>query len=173
MWSSVIILILSIVLGGFISRFEGGLFLYIQSLYAFFAPPFSAIFLLGILFRRINGQGATIAVISGFILGIGMKVFFAAESIDDDLKRQFAWLEPFANQAIVNWLFCVVVCTVVSLLTARPRPEQVTDQLTFNWSRLNIFGGLGNRWYTHVVLWWGLFVMIIGGLMLVFSGSFM
>ena len=173
MWSSVVILLLSIGLAGFIDRFKGGLFVYIQTLYAFFAPPFSAIFLLGILWRRINAQGATVAVISGFVLGIGMKMFFATPSITDEVKQQFAWLEPFANQAIVNWLFCVVVCAVVSLLTSPPRPEQVTDQLTFNWRKLNIFDGLGNHWYTHVVLWWGVFVVIIGGLMLAFSGLFM
>ena len=173
MWASVFILVFSIVLAGFISRFESGLFVYIQSLYAFFAPPFSAIFLLGILFRRINATGATTAVIGGFVFGIGMKMFFATTWIANDLKQSLAWLEPFANQAIVNWLFCVVVCVVVSLLTAPPRPEQVTDQLTFNWRKLNIFDELGNRWYTHIVLWWGVFVVILGGLILALSGLFM
>ena len=41
------------------------------------------------------------------------------------------WLEPFAMQAIINWTFCVVVCIGVSLATPPPKPEQVTDQLTF------------------------------------------
>jgi SSS family solute:Na+ symporter len=58
----------------------------------------------------------------------------------------------------------------VSLLTPAPRPEQVSDDLTFNWRKLNIFSNLGGHWYTNVILWWGLFVIIIIGLMVVFSG---
>lgn len=166
MWSSVVILVISIVLGGFITKFEGSLFVYIQTLYAFFAPPFAAIFLLGILFRRINGQGATTAVILGFLLGILMKIYV-------QLPGHPAWLEPFAMQAIINWGFCVIVCVVVSFLTARPRPEQVTDQLTFNWSKLNIFSELGTKWYNSVVLWWFVFVFIISLLMLIFSGIYL
>ncbi len=45
MISSVIILIVSIAIAGFIEQLGGSLFIYIQSLYAFFAPPFGAVFL--------------------------------------------------------------------------------------------------------------------------------
>ena len=52
-------------------------------------------------------------------------------------------------------------------------PEQVTDQLALNWKALNIFGGLGETWYTGIVLWWGLFVATVVGLILLFSGAFL
>ena len=61
---STVVLVIAIVLGGFIDRLGGSLFEYIQSLYAFFAPPFAAVFLLGILWKRINAPGATLAVVS-------------------------------------------------------------------------------------------------------------
>lgn len=162
--SSVIILAISIVLGGFVGKLGGSLFEYIQSLYAFFAPPFAAVFVLGILWRRINGPGALAAVISGFALGIAIKLHlnFAAETP--------AWLAPYANQASINWFFCLAVCVGVSLLTSPPRAEQVTDQLTFNWRKMNIFAGLGDRWYTSVVTWWGLFLVTILALFVLFSG---
>ena len=164
MTTSVIILAISIVLGGFIGELGGSLFEYIQSLYAFFAPPFAAVFVLGILWRRINGAGALTTVILGFILGIAIKIYLnlATEPV--------AWLGPYANQASINWFFCLIVCISVSLLTSPPRPEQVTDQLTFNWRRMNIFDGLGDRWYTSVVTWWGLFVVTILTLFFLFSG---
>lgn len=164
MWSSVVILAISIVLAGYISRFEGSLFVYIQSLYAFFAPPFGAIFVLGVLFRRINGPGAVTAVFFGFVFGIGVKLYV------EFVQCHVTWLEPYAMQAIINWALCVVVCIVVSLATAPPRPEQITDQLTFNWHKLNIFGDLGETWYTSVVFWWAIFVGIIVVLFATFSG---
>ncbi|MCP4782937.1 MAG: sodium/solute symporter [Fuerstiella sp.] len=162
--SSVIILAISIVLGGFVGQLGGSLFEYIQSLYAFFAPPFAAVFVLGILWRRINGAGALAAVVSGFALGIVIKLYMnlAAEPP--------GWLVPYANQASINWFFCLAVCTGVSLLTSPPRAEQVTDQLTFSWRRMNIFDGLGDRWYTSVVTWWGLFIVTILALSVLFSG---
>ncbi len=45
--SSAVVLIIAIVLGGFIDRLGGSLFEYIQSLYAFFAPPLQQFFCSG------------------------------------------------------------------------------------------------------------------------------
>jgi SSS family solute:Na+ symporter len=161
---TVIVLMVSIVMAGFIGHFQGSLFVYVQSLYAFFAPPFGAVFLLGVLWRRINGPGAVAAVFAGFLFGIAMKVY--VQYFDHP-----AWIEPYAIQGILNWAFCVVLCTVVSLSTPRPRPEQVSDQLTINWRKLNIFEDLGSRWYTSVVTWWALFVVAILALIIIFSGQ--
>lgn len=75
MASSVAILVFAMILAQFIGNISGSLFVYVQSLYAFFAPPFAAVFLLGILFRRINARGASAAVILGFLFGIAMKLY--------------------------------------------------------------------------------------------------
>jgi SSS family solute:Na+ symporter len=162
--SSVVILAVAIGLGGIIGELEGGLFIYIQELYAFFAPPFAAVFLLGILWRRTNSTGALAAVILGFVFGVGVKVYLIK------VASHPAWLEPYANQAALNWLICLTVCAVVSLTTAPPRPEQVSDDVTINWRKLNIFGQLGTHWYTSVTTWWLLFVLLIAGLFVCFSG---
>jgi SSS family solute:Na+ symporter len=165
---TVVLLVVSMALAGFLSRLQDqGLFVYIQALYAFFAPPFSAVFLLGILWRRINGFGATVAVVLGFAFGLGVKVLLSREGVD------LPWLEPFAMQAILNWLICMVLCVLFSLISAPPAPEQVTDELTINWRRLNLLDDLGHRWYASVWLWWALFVLLIVGLILAFSGTWL
>ena len=162
--ASAVLLVVAMVLAGFIEKLGGSLFIYIQSLYAFFAPPFSAVFLLGILFRRINAKGATVAVVLGFVLGIAMKLYIQWAPWHP------AWLAPFLNQAIINWLFCVIVCTVVSLATPPPRPEQVSSTLMINWRALRLGGDLGTHWYNHVVLWWLIFAISVFALAAVFSG---
>jgi SSS family solute:Na+ symporter len=165
-WATVAFLVISIVLGCFIGKLGSGLFVYIQELYAFFAPPFAAVFLLGILSKRINGHGAAVAVVTGFLFGILMKIYV------EFVPGHIAVVEPFGNQAIFNWVYCVIVCSIVSLLTPPPRPEQVNDDMTINWTKVNILGGLGNHWYTSVTLWWGIFAAIVFTLIVIFSGLF-
>lgn len=162
--ASTVLLIVSMVLACFIGKLGGGLFVYIQSLYAFFAPPFSAVFLLGILFKRINAPGATAGVFAGFVLGIALKAY--VQYVPDHP----AWIAPFMNQAIVNWLFCVAVCVAVSLVTGPPRPEQVDNTLMIDWKALRLGEGLGTHWYNSVLTWWLVFVFAILALAVVFSG---
>ncbi len=165
-WSTVVILGISIALAGWIKNTDRPLFVYIQELYAFFAPPFSAVFILGILSRRINAPGAIATVAIGFPLGIALKMYAKWAPVPDWLL----WIKPFAMQGIINWAVCTVICLAVSLATARPRPDQVTDDLAFNWQKLNIFDELGSHWYSHVAFWWGLFAAGTVVIALVFSG---
>ncbi len=165
-WSTVVILAISIFLAGWVKKTDRPLFVYIQELYAFFAPPFSAVFLLGILSRRINAPGAAVTVVFGFIFGIAVKVYVEWAAVPDWLL----WVKPFAMQGIINWAVCSVVCVAVSLATMPPRPDQITGDLAFNWRRLNIFGELGGHWYDHVLFWWGLFAVGILVLAILFSG---
>ena len=180
--SSMIVLLMAIIIGYMISYFKSeNIFIYIQTLYAFFAPPFAAVFLLGIVSRRINSLGAITAVTSGFVFGFLLN-FYSNNYLMDWVNNMgmdnlgyylnsdlLPWAKPFLNQASINWVFCVLVCVIVSLLTAPPRKDQVTDDLTINWRKLNIFSGLGDKWYANVLFWWLLFVGLIIYLFWVFK----
>ncbi len=164
-WITSLTLVVSILTAFYIGSMKASLFVYIQQLYTFFAPPFSAVFLLGTVWRRVNGTSATITVFAGFALGIAVKVAVTA-------AHGPAWLLPYSNQGIVNWAACMVLCAALSLITAPPRADQVTDDLALNWRNLNLGGGLGARWYTSVTFWWALafagmtaFVIIFGAIL--------
>jgi solute:Na+ symporter, SSS family len=163
-WITVVLIVISILVGIYISSLKTSLFVYIQTLFNFFAPPFSAVFLLGTLWRRVSGNAATATVLIGFTFGIIVKIAVSYGYVP--------WLAPFAMQSALNWAFCIVLCSVLSLLLAPPRSEQVTDDLTFNWSRMNIGGDLGTHWWNNVTLWWGgsvvimLFFIYVFGIML-------
>ena len=162
--TSVVVLLIAICLGGFINKLGGSLFVYIQTLYSFFSPPFAAIFLLGIFWRRINGYGATAAVVLGFIFGIAMKIYIQL------FPSHPVWIEPFGNQAAINWIFCMLVCITVSLKTPLPASERVNDKLVFNWTNIDNFKELGLKWYNNVVFWWSIFALLIITLLVIFSG---
>ncbi len=164
--ASVVVTILGIVLAPAVKELNNGLFVYIHTLFAFFAPPFASVFLLGILFRRINTPGATVAIFGGFVFAILLKVFIHY------VPAHPVWIEPFAMQAFVVWLFCTISCVAVSLVTPPPPPEKITDKLTFNWHTINITEQLGGPWYRSVVFWWLLFVVIVLAIILLLSGLF-
>ncbi|MDE0810581.1 MAG: sodium/solute symporter [Alphaproteobacteria bacterium] len=164
--ASVVVLAVAIVIGRFIGDLGGGLFEYVISLYVLFAPPFAAVFLLGILWRRVTAPAALATVIVGMAAGLGLKIFLTNSS-DYPL-----WLDSFPNQASILYLISMATCVIVTFLTPPPNPEQVTDQLCMNWKRLNIFSNLGDRWYKSVVFWWLTYSVVIGLLMLYFSGLF-
>ncbi len=170
-WITALLLVISVVMGVYISSLKASLFVYIQELFTYFAPPFSALFLLGTLWRRINGYGAMATAVVGLLFGLGMKVWLRTFGPlpGTSLADVHAFLGPYANQGVVNWAFCIVVCVIVSLLTPPPRPEQVTDELTFNWSKMDFGGGLGNHWYSSVPLWWALSLLLMFGFVLLFS----
>jgi len=158
-WVTAAALVLSMALAPFIGLLGKGVFIYIQELYAHFAPPFSAIFVLGILWRRATGKAAAWTIPVGMAASISLAVFVPGLA--------------FVPRAVLTWAFCVVFMIAVSLRDAPPRPENVTDELAINWRKLNVLSGLGRPWYRNIAFWWGLFVLAIVACLVLFSGVVM
>lgn len=111
------------------SRISGTLYQYLQSVQSYLAPPIAAVFLLGVFFKRINGNGALTGMIAGFIIGL---VKLALELFQNDLTgllHEFATIN-FLYFCILLFLFSIVLMVTVSLLTAKPNEEQIRG-LTF------------------------------------------
>jgi len=164
--ASILVLAVAIFIGGFIDVLGGGLFEYVISLYVLFAPPFAAVFLLGILWRRVTAPAALATIVIGMTAGLALKVFLKSD-VDYPL-----WLASFPNQASILYAISMLTCVSVTFFTKPPKPEQVTDQLCMNWKKMNIFENLGDRWYKSVTFWWLAYSVVIVLLMLFFSGIF-
>ncbi|MEI6053213.1 MAG: sodium/solute symporter, partial [Opitutaceae bacterium] len=65
--SSLIILIIATIWAPFILYLGDGLFVYIQDLASYFAPPISVIFIAAILFKRANTKAANATLIGGLV----------------------------------------------------------------------------------------------------------
>ena len=102
------------------------LFTYLQSVQGYISPPIAAVFLLGIFSKRLNGQGAMAALLSGFVLGA---LRLIAELNADALS---GWMHTFATVnflhfAVFLFIFCTAVLIIVSLLTAKPEVAKVRE----------------------------------------------
>lgn len=126
-----IVVLIGIVWIPIMANISGTLYEYLQSVQSYIAPPIAAVFLLGIFYKRINGQGAFVTLISGFVIGA---IRIALELAKDGLDPGSIWYTlgatNFLTFAAWFFLFCVVLLVVVSWLTPAPATEKVAN-LTF------------------------------------------
>ncbi len=94
---------------------------YLQSILSYLTPPIVAVFLVGILWRRANRQGAFLTMLLG--IGLGLVAFVATEIVGV-IHIQFLYA------AGISFAGSVVLLVVASKLTPPP-PAEVTDALTW------------------------------------------
>lgn len=112
----------------------GTLYDYLQSVQSYIAPPITAVFLLGIFFKRINAKGAMATLIGGFAIGFVRLTLDTIKTFNPTTTYSGIWKTvqdiPFSHFAIVMFVICVGILIVVSLLTAKPSEKQLAG-LTF------------------------------------------
>ncbi|ACB74672.1 sodium:solute symporter [Opitutus terrae] len=111
----------------------GGLYQYLQSVQGYLAPPITAVFLLGLFWKRLNASGAEWALGVGFVLGmikLTLQGFFGAGKIEN--PAWLAWIGDFNFLYATGVLLVIsaVIMIVASFLTA-PQPEEKTRGLTY------------------------------------------
>jgi SSS family solute:Na+ symporter len=110
-------------------RISSTLYQYLQSVQSYLAPPIAAVFLLGIFFKRINGQGALAAMIVGIIVGVLKLTLELFQNNLSGVLHDFATIN-FLYFCIYLFLFSIALMLVVSLLTPKPSEKQIKG-LTF------------------------------------------
>lgn len=118
-WNTALTLAAGMLVAYYFSQVKGWfLFVLIQNIFAYIAPPFAVVFTLGIFWRRANGKAALATILFGLPFS-----FF----LQDFLFTHLAWLQPYdsyLNRALIAWLFCMLLMSGVSLTTAPPPPER-------------------------------------------------
>ena len=109
---------------------SGQLYHYLQSVQAYISPPIAAVFLIGIMWSRVNAQGAIASLVAGFMLGMGR---LAAELNKESLSGWLYWYADinFLHFALLLFVICSVILVVVSLLSPKPDESRLSG-LTFS-----------------------------------------
>jgi SSS family solute:Na+ symporter len=104
------------------------LYIYLQSVQAYIAPPIAAVFLLGILSPRLNGKGALAALWSGFVFGFS-RLLLELGKARLPSGTLWSWIAGinFLHFAALLFALCSAILIVVSMLTAPPPPDRVAD----------------------------------------------
>jgi len=109
---------------------QGGLYRYLQDVQSYLGPPITAVFLLGLFFKRINGKGAVAGLAIGFIAGMAKLTLQALTGGNSPVITSPDWLVYIGQYNFLfasGWLLLIsiVVIVGVSLLTAPPKYEQI------------------------------------------------
>lgn len=130
-WATGVVVILGIAWIPIMQNISGVLYEYLQSVQSYIAPPITAVFLLGIFYKRINSRGALATLITGMAIAfirIGLEL--AIKSLEPGTILYTIGSTNFLSFAAWFFLFCVILCVTVSWMTPAPAESQIQG-LTF------------------------------------------
>lgn len=122
-----IIVVLGIVWIPIMDKIGGGvMYQYLQNVQSYIAPPVTTVFLLGIIWKRVNSKAAITTLLAGLVLlvlRLGSEIYYQPQiTSGEDVSGflfQFATVN-FAHMAIFMFIFSVVLCIAITLATAPP-----------------------------------------------------
>jgi len=165
-----IVVVLGILWIPIMQNISGVLYEYLQSVQAYIAPPIAAVFLLGIFYKRINSTGAMTTLIAGLVVAfVRISLELAVNSLEPgSMLHNLATLN-FLSFAAWFFLFCVILCLGVSLLTPAPEYEKIKG-LTFGSLTEEQKNANRNSYNMWDVAWSVLVVSIVIYVMTTFTG---
>jgi solute:Na+ symporter, SSS family len=116
----------------FIHLLSAQLYIYLQSVQAYISPPIAACFVFGILWPRLNGQGAISSLLVGFVLGASRFVFEVLDKTAHYDSGAIRWVVDmnFLHYAIFMFVVCSFVLIAVSMMYPAPERKKLAG-LTF------------------------------------------
>jgi SSS family solute:Na+ symporter len=130
-YATVVIVLIGILWIPIMANISGVLYEYLQKVQSYIAPPITAVFLLGIFYKRINGLAAFVTLIVGFIAGAFRIVLeLQKDNLDPNGFLFKVGDVNFLTFGAWFFLFCITLAIVVSLLSSIPSMEKVRN-LTF------------------------------------------
>src|SRR6202790_4223660 len=116
----------------FIHLLSAQLYIYLQSVQAYISPLIAVCFIFGILWPRLNGEGAISSLLVGFVLGTVRFVFEVLDRTRHYDSGAIRWLVDmnFLHYAILMFVVCTFVLTGFSMMYPAPERKKIAG-LTF------------------------------------------
>lgn len=130
-----VLVVLGLLWVPFMKYISSQLYIYLQRVQAYLAPPIAACFLFGLFIIRLNGIGAMTSLVSGFMLGalrLVLELINGADKTGLTDGTLWAWIAEinFLHFAVLLFVICTVILIGVSLATKPPAASQIAG-LTF------------------------------------------
>ena len=131
--ATTLIVVLGIIWIPIMQKIGGGvMYQYLQNVQSYIAPPVAAVFLLGIIWKRVNSKAAIFTLIVGLFLlflRLGSEIYFQTEissnKVIDNWLFVFATVN-FSHMAILMFIFSLILCSIISMLSEVPDYDKIT-----------------------------------------------
>ncbi|MFL5728855.1 MAG: sodium:solute symporter [Cytophagaceae bacterium] len=126
-FATCVLIVLGILWVPFIDQISSQIFLYLQSMQAYIAPPITAVFIIGIIWARANGTGAIYVLLVGFVIGATRFILEITNhhyGLANYYLRYFAEIN-FLHFAVFLFILSAAILIILSLLTEKPPMEKV------------------------------------------------
>jgi len=145
-WTTVVATLIAIVLSPIFGHYET-IFQGLNKLICYIAPPITAVFLVGVFWKRAGARAAFITMMAGMLMGLGCFVF---DFFKDQIVGAGATAASIAASPVFNFIYnivladwmltsfgafvlCVVIHVVSSLLIPEPLKEEAKMLVWDNW----------------------------------------
>ena len=175
--ATLVIVVLGIAWIPIMEKIGGGvMYQYLQNVQAYIGPPVTAVFLLGILWKRINAEASIVTLSAGLVLLIvrlTSEIYFQSEIssgiVVDSVFFEFATIN-FSHMAIFIFVFSALLCVTVSILTDEPDYSRIKG-LSFGTTTREMISK--EKSYTNFdIIFSVLLVLLVIGILLFFSPLF-
>jgi solute:Na+ symporter, SSS family len=158
--SGIVVLICGMVMAFILARSSRSLFVNLQDIFFYIAPPFAVIFTLGLIWRRANATGALTTIILGFLFTWFVQNIVLPKFVPG--YPMLSLLKNYYHRALLAWLFCMPVMIIASLLSDPPPPEK-TNGIIWTRDYVNLPAELRRRYrgLKDFRIWWALFVLCV------------
>lgn len=165
-WSTFVIIVIGTAFAPVLLWWKGGIFIYIQDMAGFVAPPISVVFLAAFLWKRAHGRAATFTIVFGFISALILKVVGLKWGPDG-----ISQLQPLLNRAAVTWGMSLIALIVTSyVIPPNPKEDYDKDALwNTKWARLPEDERHLNRGWRNLMFWWIVMVTLSASLFVIFK----
>ena len=130
--ATTVIVILGIIWIPIMEKIGGGvMYQYLQNVQSYIAPPVAAVFILGILWKRVNSKAAITTLMAGLILLImrlSSEIYFQPEISSDTIVDSYMFVFAtinFSHMAILMFIFSILLCVSVTLSTTEPEYSKI------------------------------------------------
>ena len=150
---------------------QGGLYQYLQSVQGYLAPPITAVFLLGLFWKRVNAAGAVWGLGGGFVLGMAkltIQTFYGKGKLENPAFLAAIGDFNFLYATGVLMVASIILMVVASLLTPPPPPEKIHD-LTYGSIHQDAADEIRKSWDAGNIFMAALILVLVGGMYLYFS----
>jgi len=146
-WTTLAATILAIILSPIFGHYET-IFQGLTKLICYIAPPITAVFLVGVFWRRAGGRAAFITMVAGGLIGA---VSFFLDFFKADVVGERATAESIAASPVLNCIYnlglkdfmlasfglfclCVIIQVIASVIIAEPLKEEAKTLVWGHWT---------------------------------------